>query len=219
MADIKISGRKIGVNDQMRERVNDKIGDALSVFDVKPMSCDVVLRVDKNPSNPERKTCEVTVFVRDSVVRVVASSNDMFAAIDEAADKVTRQLRKYKTKIVDKRKRSPKGRVQPEREAATRDEGLEQVKAALSDIVERLSALSEGIRRDEPSDEDDQLVREKIIDLTPMTEEEALVQTDLLGHDFYVFENATTGLVNVIYHRHNGGYGIIKPRIESEDDE
>ena len=198
MADIKISGRKIGVNDQMRERVNDKIGDALSVFDVKPMSCDVVLRVDKNPSNPERKTCEVTVFVRDSVVRVTASSTDMFAAIDEAADKVTRQLRKYKTKIVDKRKRSPKGLVHPELEAAT---------------TENLTELIE------PSEEDDQLVREKIIDLMPMTEEEALVQTDLLGHDFYVFENATTGLVNVIYHRHNGGYGIIKPRIESEDGE
>ena len=198
MADIKISGRKIGVNDQMRERVNDKIGDALSVFDVKPMSCDVVLRVDKNPSNPERKTCEVTVFVRDSVVRVTASSTDMYAAIDEAADKVTRQLRKYKTKIVDKRKRSPKGLAHPELEAAT---------------TENLTELIE------PAEEDDQLVREKIIDLTPMTEEEALVQTDLLGHDFYVFENATTGLVNVIYHRHNGGYGIIKPRIESEDDE
>ena len=198
MADIKISGRKIGVNDQMRERVNDKIGDALSVFDVKPMSCDVVLRVDKNPSNPERKTCEVTVFVRDSVVRVVASSTDMFAAIDEAADKVTRQLRKYKTKIVDRRKRSPKGLAHPELEEAS---------------TENLTELIQ------PAEEDDLLVREKIIDLTPMTEEEALVQTDLLGHDFYVFENATTGLVNVIYHRHNGGYGIIKPRIESEDDE
>ena len=50
-----------------------------------------------------------------------------------------------------------------------------------------------------------------------MTEEEALVQTDLLGHDFYVFINATTGLVNVIYHRKNGGYGIIKPKIEENE--
>jgi len=198
MADIKISGRKIGVNDQMRERVNDKIGDALRVFDVHPMSCDVVLRVDKNPSNPDRKTCEVTVFVRESVVRVTASANDMNAAIDEAADKVARQLRKYKTKIVDRRKRGSKGLVHPELESAS-------VKN-LADLIE-------------PDEEDDQLVREKLVDLTPMTEEEALVQTDLLGHDFYVFENATTGLVNVIYHRHNGGYGIIKPRIESEDDE
>ena len=50
-----------------------------------------------------------------------------------------------------------------------------------------------------------------------MTEEEALIQTDLIGHGFYVFENATTGLINVIYRRRNGGYGIIKPKIESED--
>ena len=49
-------------------------------------------------------------------------------------------------------------------------------------------------------------------------EEQALVQTDLLGHDFYVFENATTGLINVVYHRKNGGYGIIKPRIETLDE-
>ncbi len=198
MVDIKISGRKMSVSDGMRERVNEKIGEALRVFEVQPMTCDVVLRVDKNPSNPDRRTCEVTVYVRDSVVRVTASSNDMNAAIDDAADKVERQLRKYKTKVVDKRKRSPRGLAHPELEAVTAEN--------LADLIE-------------PADEDDQLVREKIIELTPMTEEEALVQTDLLGHDFYVFENATTGLVNVIYHRHNGGYGIIKPRIESEDDE
>ena len=198
MVDIKISGRKISVSDGMRDRVTEKIGEALRVFEVQPMNCDVVLRVDKNPSNPERKTCETTVFVRDSVVRVTASSNDMYAAIDEAADKVTRQLRKYKTRVIDKHKRGPRRVAHPELEAVTAE--------SLDQLIE-------------PAEEDDQLVREKIIDLVPMTEEEALVQTDLLGHDFYVFENATTGLVNVIYHRHNGGYGIIKPRIESEDDE
>lgn len=198
MVDIKISGRKLNVTDGMRDRVNEKIGEALRVFEVQPMSCDVVLRVDKNPSNPERKTCETTVFVRDSVVRVTASSTDMYSAIDEAADKVERQLRKYKTKVIDKHKRNSRGMAHPELEAVT---------------VESLSQLIE------PAEEDDQLVREKVIELKPMTEEEALVQTDLLGHDFYVFENATTGLINVIYHRHNGGYGIIKPRIESEDDE
>ncbi|MBR3234459.1 MAG: ribosome-associated translation inhibitor RaiA [Atopobiaceae bacterium] len=198
MVDIKISGRKLNVTDGMRDRVNEKIGEALRVFEVQPMSCDVVLRVDKNPSNPERKTCETTVFVRDSVVRVTASSTDMYSAIDEAADKVERQLRKYKTKVIDKHKRNSRGMAHPELEAVTAE--------SLSQLIE-------------PAEEDDQLVREKVIELKPMTEEEALVQTDLLGHDFYVFENATTGLINVIYHRHNGGYGIIKPRIESEDDE
>ena len=78
---------------------------------------------------------------------------------------------------------------------------------------ENLASLIESA----PEEEDDQLVREKYIDLKPMTEEEALVQTDLLGHDFFVFINATTGLTNVIYHRKNGGYGIIKPRIEENE--
>lgn len=193
MVDIKISGRKVSVTDGMRQRVNEKIGDVLKVFDIKPMSCDVVLRVDKNRSNPERKMCEVTVFVRDNVVRVEAADEDMYVAIDTAADKVTRQLRKYKTRVVDRKQRS----AQTIRGGATIDD--------LGDLIE--------------ADDDDQLVREKYIDLRPMSEEEALVQTDLLGHDFYVFENATTGLVNVIYHRHNGGYGILKPRIETEDGE
>ena len=194
MADIKISGRKVSVSDSMREHVNNKVGEALKVFDIKPMSCDVVLRVDKNPSNPDRKMCEVTVFVRDYVVRVEASSSDMYAAIDEAAEKVTRQLRKYKTRVIDRKQR-----------------------AAVA-VPEHVDDLAELI---EPTDDDDDdvLVREKYVDLKPMTEEQALVQTDLLGHDFYVFENAATGLVNVIYHRHNGGYGIIKPRLEPEDDQ
>ena len=132
--------------------------------------------------------------MRDYVVRVEASSSDMYAAIDEAAEKVTRQLRKYKTRVIDRKQR-----------------------AAVA-VPEHVDDLAELI---EPTDDDDDdvLVREKYVDLKPMTEEQALVQTDLLGHDFYVFENAATGLVNVIYHRHNGGYGIIKPRLEPEDDQ
>ena len=196
MVDIKISGRKVSVSDSLREHVEDKIGGALKVFDIKPMTCDVVLRVDKNPSNPDRKSCEVTVFVRDSVVRVVASNTDMDAAIDEAADKVTRQLRKFKTRVIDRR----------QRRGVTADAPSQIDYAGL---IEPTTEQAE--------EEDDQLVREKIIDLVPMTEEEALVQTDLIGHDFYVFTNATTGLVNVIYHRKNGGYGIIKPKIEGEN--
>ena len=196
MVDIKISGRKVTVSDALRARVEEKVGNALKVFDIQPMTCDVVLRVDKNPSNPDRKTAEVTVFVRDNVVRVVASSDDMFSAIDDAADKVSRQLRKYKTRVVDRRQRA----------------AAEKVSApSIDDLASLIDPPASG-------DDDDQLVREKYVELTPMTEEEALVQTDLLGHDFYVFTNATTGLVNVIYHRRHGGYGIIKPKIEEENE-
>mgnify|MGYP001011152936 CR=1 FL=1 len=196
MVDIKISGRKVSVSDGMRDRVTEKIGDALKVFDIQPMNCDVVLRMGRNRTKPERTTCEVTVFVRHNVVRVEASSADMYAAIDEAADKVARQLRKYKTRVIDHTRRSAgaRGDVAPE--------GI----GDLSSLIEP------------PKEEDNLLVREKYIDLKPMSEEQALVQTDLLGHDFYVFENANTGLINVIYHRNNGGYGIIKPKVETNDE-
>ena len=189
--DIKVSGRKTTVTDALHDYVDEKIGDALKVFDIQPMTCDVVLRVEKNRSNPESSVCEVTVRVRDNVVRVESAENDMYAAIDAAADKVTRQIRKFKTKVVDRRQRAQGLPVEP-------------TSADLADLIEG-------------GDEDDELVREKVIDLPPMTVEEALVQTDLIGHDFYVFTNAETGLVNVIYHRKNGGYGIIKPKLEELD--
>ena len=193
--DIKVSGRKTTVTDALRAHVDEKIGEALKVFDIEPMTVDVVLRYKKNPSNPNPAIVEVTVRARGSVIRVAEHGADMYAAIDLSADKVTRQLRKFKTKVVDNR----------------------QGGASAADVapVERVEDLADLLL---PEEEDDLLVREKVIDVTPMTEEQALVQTDLLGHDFYVFENATTGLINVVYHRKNGGYGIIKPRIETLDE-
>lgn len=193
--DIKVSGRKTTVTDALRAHVDEKIGEALKVFDIEPMTVDVVLRYEKNPSNPNPAIVEVTVRARGSVIRVAEHGADMYVAIDLSADKVTRQLRKFKTKVVDNR----------------------QGGASAADVapVERVEDLADLLL---PEEEDDLLVREKVIDVTPMTEEQALVQTDLLGHDFYVFENATTGLINVVYHRKNGGYGIIKPRIETLDE-
>ena len=193
--DIKVSGRKTTVTDALRAHVDEKIGEALKVFDIEPMTVDVVLRYEKNPSNPNPAIVEVTVRARGSVIRVAEHGADMYAAIDLSADKVTRQLRKFKTKVVDNR----------------------QGGASAADVapVERVEDLADLLL---PEEEDALLVREKVIDVTPMTEEQALVQTDLLGHDFYVFENATTGLIHVVYHRKNGGYGIIKPRIETLDE-
>lgn len=193
--DIKVSGRKTTVTDALRAHVDEKIGKALKVFDIEPMTVDVVLRYEKNPSNPNPAIVEVTVRARGSVIRVAEHGADMYAAIDLSADKVTRQLRKFKTKVVDNRQGG--------------------ASAADDAPVERVEDLADLLL---PEEEDDLLVREKVIDVTPMTEEQALVQTDLLGHDFYVFENATTGLINVVYHRKNGGYGIIKPRIETLDE-
>lgn len=193
--EIIVSGRKTTVTDALRAHVDEKIGEALKVFDIEPMTCDVVLRYEKNPANPKPAIVEVTVRARGAVIRVAEHGEDMYSAIDISADKVTRQLRKYKTKVID-----------------NRQQGASAAEVA---PVERVDDLADLLI---PEEEDDQLVREKIIEITPMTEEQALIQTDLLGHDFYVFENATTGLINVVYHRKNGGYGIIKPKIEALDE-
>ena len=190
--DIKVTGRKTTVTDALRAHVDEKIGEACKVFDIDPMSVDVVLRYEKNPSNPNPAIVEVTVRARGSVIRVAEHGADMYGAIDLAAEKVTRQLRKFKTKVVDNRQSGPS--------------------AADVAPVPRVEDLADLLIPEE--EEDGQLVREKFIELTPMTEEQALVQTDLLGHDFYVFEDVATGLVNVVYHRKNGGYGIIKPKFE-----
>lgn len=196
MVDIKISGRKVTISDALREQVDTKIGNALKVFDIKPMECDVVLRADQRRGSKNRSSCEVTVFVRDNVVRVDAAGPDLETAIDEAASKVSRKLRKYKTRVVDRRQRSK--RPEP--------------------VLEPVADLSDLIVVEPAEEDDDELVREKVIELTPMSVEEALVQTDLIGHDFYVFENSVTGLVNVVYRRKDGGYGIIKPKIEEADE-
>lgn len=191
--DITVTGRKTTVTDALRTRVDEKIGAAIKVFDIEPMTVDVVLRYEKNPSIPNPAVVEVTVRARGSVVRVAEHGEDMYAAIDTAADKIARQLRKFKTKVVDRRQR-----------------GASAAEVAPAERVDDLADLIEP--SEEELEEEDLLVREKVIDITPMTEEQALVQTDLIGHDFYVFKNASTGLINVVYHRKDGGYGIIKPK-------
>lgn len=182
--DIKVSGRQTTVTDKLRDRIDEKIGGALKVFDIEPMTCDVVLRYEKNPSNPEPAIIEVTVRARGSVIRVAEHGTDMYAAIDKASDKVTRQLRKFKTKVVDRKTRS-------EKPSKTVETGS-------------IDAIAEEIERDE------EVVKVKEIELQPLTQEEALIQMDLLGHDFFVFEDKESGEVQVLYRRHGGGYGLIK---------
>ena len=190
---ITVTGRKMPVTDALRAYAEDKIGNSMKVMDINPLDAEVVLHVEKNPANATPAICEVTLRTKGHIVRVEESEEDMYAAIDVAAAKVLRQLRKFKTRVVERRHRSEGLPVQP----LTTD---------FADLID-----------EQPGDEDE-LVREKFVDLTPMTEEEALVQTDLIGHDFYVFTNATTGLTNVAYRRKNGGYGIIKPKIEEPDE-
>lgn len=189
---ITVTGRNIAVTDALRSYVEDKLQTATNVFDI-PMEAEVVLRVEKNPSNPVPQVVEVTVFVKGAVVRVSEAASDMYVAVDMAADRVSRQLRKFKTRVIDRRQR-----------------GAGPAEPSTADLADLIAPAEEPAPAAE-DEEQEEILREKLIEFTPLTVDQALLQTDLLGHDFFVFTNVDTGDVNVIYRRKNGGYGILKP--------
>lgn len=192
--DITVTGRRMAVTDSLRQYAEEKIGNSMKVFDINPMSAEVVLHVEKNPANPKSAVAEVTLRTKGHVIRSEEAEEDMYAAIDVASAKVERQLRKYKTKVVDRRVR---GKKISEVLSASHREPLDVLRAEIED--------------------EEAVVRVKEVEFTALTEEEALIQIDLLGHDFFVYVDSVTGLTNVIYRRKGGGYGIIKPKIESID--
>lgn len=189
---ITVSGRKMNVTPAIKDYVDEKIGRSLEVFDSAAMDAEVVLRTEKNPAISLNAICEVTVNAKGAVIRVAESAEDMYAAIDLASDKVARQLRKYKTRIVERR--GGRGSIRH----------LQPDELDIPDVIPT-----------ESEEDDDLLVRLKEVEMEPMTEEHALVQTDLLGHDFFVYFDQDAHQIQVIYHRKNGGYGIIRPIINA----
>jgi putative sigma-54 modulation protein len=184
---IKITGRRMPVTDPIRSYAEEKISKVAKIHDRDDMSVDVVLHVEKNPSNKNKDVAEVTARMKGMVVRAEEAAPDMYQAIDLVSEKLERQMRRYKTKLVDRRN------------------GKTAVRTAPGD-----SELPPTTINEEP---EGALVRTKVIDAKPMSEDEAILQLELLGHDFFVFTHADAGTVNVIYRRHDGDYGLIQPSI------
>ena len=194
---VTVAGRKMTVTDALRQYADEKIGNSMKVMDINPLDAEVVLSVEKNPANPTPCTCEVTLRTKGHVIHVEEREEDMYAAIDVAAAKVVRQLRKYKTKVVDRKVRATE-KVASGAPDASGDVDFDA-------LMEELSA-------------DDEIVRVKEIEFAPLTEEEALVQIDLLDHDFFVYTDRDSGQVNILYRRTNGGYGKLMPKDSANPD-
>jgi putative sigma-54 modulation protein len=129
----------------------------------------------------ELHTAEVTVQVKGLILRGESRTSDMYASIDAAVDRIERQFEKYKTKILRRLQDAPK--LSAERQAEP-----EEVSEEKEPVV----------------------VRSKHFDVKPMDVEEAITQMELLGHDFFVFHNAATRQINVVYKRRDGNYGLIE---------
>ncbi len=127
---------------------------------------------------------EVTVNVDGLMLRAEESTGDMYASIDLVVEKLDRQIKKYKTRWT----------------RTLRQRGVRV-------ISEKHAALE----AEERASEEPRVVRTKRFTLKPMTVDEAILQMDLLGHSFFVFSNAESEAVNVIYKRRDGHYGLIEP--------
>lgn len=185
-----IHGRNIEITDAIREYVQNKIEKAANHFLNTTNEIDVHLSVARNPRIDSKQTAEVTVYANGAVIRAEESSENLYASVDLVADKIARQLRKYKERRLEKKTHA-------------------QVKTSEVIVEAPVEADLIGTRTPELPPE---VVRTKYFAMPPMTMEEALEQLQLVDHDFYMFRNAETGEINVIYERNHGGYGVIQPR-------
>lgn len=130
-------------------------------------------------------SCEVTLQAKHQVLRSEQRSNDIGSAIDNALDRLERQLLRHKGRLLSRSRAGDARQLPP--------------------LLE--------FQPEEPEEayETPRVVRVKRVALKPMSAEEAALQMDLLGHDFYVFRNSETEEVNVVYRRHNGDFGLIQP--------
>jgi putative sigma-54 modulation protein len=186
-----LQSKNIEITDAIREYVNQKIEKAVSHFEQITTEIDVNLSVAKNPRIAASQVAEVTIYANGAVIRAEEASEHLYASIDLVADKISRQLRKYKERISNKKDRLDAKDLGEELDLDLLDYNLTDNRAAT------LPA---------------EVVRTKYYALSKLTIEEALAQLQLVDHDFYMYRSAETGEVNVVYRRNHGGFGVIQPR-------
>ncbi len=169
-----ILGKNIDVTEGLRSAVEDKIGKLEKYFSPET-EVRVTLSVEK-----DRQKIEVTIPVKGKIIRSEQVSNDMYVSIDLVEEIIERQLKKYKTKIVDQQQNASYFK-------------------------------KEFMEKDFMDEEEVKIIRTKKFDIKPMYPEDACVQMELLGHDFFVFNNADTNQINVVYKRKGNTYGLIEP--------
>ena len=171
-----IVGRNVEVTPGLKAAVEDKIGKLTKYFNPET-EVHVTLSVEK-----DRQKIEVTIPVKGNIIRSEQVSSDMYVSIDLVEEIIERQLKKYKTKIVDKK----------------------QAAGSFSTMY---------VENDYMDEEEIKIVRTKKFDIKPMYPEDACIQMELLGHNFYVFTNAETDQVCVVYKRKGDTYGLIEPEV------
>ncbi len=179
-----VNGKNIDVSDTMRERVIQRMRKLERRFHFLH-DAHVSLSTQRN-----WQIAEVTLQAAGHLLRAEERSNDIYASLDSVVDKLDRQLRRHKGRF------SRKGRGTNEEEESA--------------VIEPPASEAEP---EEPIEEASlpRVVRTKKFVMKPMSIEEAVLQMELLGHDFFMFTNAETENINVLYRRKDGDLGLIEP--------
>ena len=179
---LQVKGRNVEVTDSIRRYAEDKLG-KLDRQLADPTEVELELAIEHNPSIADNHVAEATIWTKGPVLRARESATDMYAAIDLVADKLERQVVRYR----ERRSRRPGGHAAVQHAAPP----------------EPVATL--------PEEDESVIVKTKQFNMKPMGEEEAALQLELIGHDFFVFVNQDSDEVNVIYKRRDGNYGVIEP--------
>jgi ribosomal subunit interface protein len=171
------------LDDELRDLAEERITHASRIFD-DVTTADVEFSENGNPRRSDgRYRVEITSGAAGRVVRVESDAFDARAALDIAADKYERQLRRLKERLIQ-RSRVPK------------DKGLNLTSEPVDEVADRTASV----------------VRKKTFEMRPMSVEEAALQMEMLGHDFFFFLDAESGKQEVLYHRRDGDLGLIEPK-------
>ena len=182
--EVRIHGKHITVSDDLRRLAEDKVTRAARVFEGADFA-DIEFTEEQNPRiSAERYRVEITASAAGQVVRVEAADFDPRTALEAAADKFERQLRRHKGRLITRHRRG---------------------------ADKHLNRTSNGV--EEPFDAMElRIERVKQFVVKPMTPQEAALQMELLGHSFYLFLNAETDRYSVLYRRRGGSLGLIEPQ-------
>ena len=178
-----ISGKNIEVTTGLKDAIEQKLG-KLERYFTPETEIIVTLSVEK-----ERQKIEVTIPVKGHIIRSEQTSNDMYVSIDLVEEIIERQLRKYKNKLI------------------ARSQGHPTASSSGNSFKKEFFESQE----ESPKDDEIRIVRTKKFGIKPMFPEDACIQMELLGHSFFVFSNAETDEVNVVYKRKDGSFGLIEP--------
>jgi len=203
--DITVTGRKKSVSDRFRRHLDEKLEKIPNVAP-RVSRVDVVLTSEANPRlAKESERVEITCYVTRSVVRAEAAADDEYAALDLAMNKLLERLRRTN----DKRRISHTGKHRlPSVSEATFGLPTEPLVAPVEETAEQdpAEAIDNalGTQGNSPIE-----LRQKVHASTPMSVGEALNEMELVGHDFFLFHDESSGLPSVVYRRRGWSYGVL----------